>query len=59
MVEAGGIEPPSASDPRLGATFLACALSKVCKLPQTKSGKPFPQFISVEALKKSAFNLGR
>lgn len=33
MVEAGGIEPPSASLPLSGATFLVHVLSEVCKLP--------------------------
>ncbi len=43
MVEAGGVEPPSAKDPQKGATCLVYVLILTLELPQTKFPESFPQ----------------
>ena len=59
MVEAGGIEPPSASDPRSGATFLVSVLSVNRQLPKTKSGDPSPKFYLSRGPSESNLNRDR
>ena len=43
MVEAGGVEPPSAKDPQKGATYLVYVFILSQKLPQTKYLETYPQ----------------
>lgn len=45
MVEAGGIEPPSASDPQSGATFLVDVLSCELLASIDKVRPPLPEVL--------------